>query len=591
MSIAVLTQVYDEARRLAVAGSAVAAGDFRLTKLLPALDQASAKAPVFAKVAGCARAVIDGPEETSAENLLELTSLVTAVLYTQGEIGLTGSLKPIETVDIGDTTTQTSARILKPLLEALVRTGSGRLALVKDSFEHGAFRDLRMFKPALDGLDDPYPEIADFLAENVLPLYGRAILPGLRSKYDAKGGKGDARRLKMMHAIDAAGARELVTQALDDGSKEVRVAAVECLGGSAVDLPLLVEQASAKAKDVRVAAYRALAAMDDPAAVAVLEKALAGQDLELAATAIARSKSDRLTDLLIAEVTKARAVLPKLKEKQAVSEAAGRLCALIAALPSNEHAAADNLTLDLFAGRDELAKVKGGDKSGADVVEAVIRRMAEGPEPLQLNLARNHAGLDASGLAAAFRAAERRLPPREVYDQFSPYVAADVAGRNKDKYSTWAKREAVVEALDGDNINVFDKGDRRSPVDPRWLDLAVRIKHLGLVHAVRRSGHAAALAFAMAEFRKSLKTAKVQKDILDPVLVLARLGHPGATDALITAFEKNLGTVGAYIHWYSLIVPELPKTAIPQLETFVKKLPDKLADHWISAIQTLREKE
>ena len=37
MSIAVLTQVYDEIRRLAVAGSVVASGDFRLKKLVPAL--------------------------------------------------------------------------------------------------------------------------------------------------------------------------------------------------------------------------------------------------------------------------------------------------------------------------------------------------------------------------------------------------------------------------------------------------------------------------------------------------------------------------------------------------------------------------
>ncbi|HKB38778.1 MAG TPA: hypothetical protein VKD72_20210, partial [Gemmataceae bacterium] len=69
MSIAILNQVYDEARRLAVAGSVVARGDFRLKKLVPALEQAGAKAPVFAKVAECAKAVIDGPDDQSAENL------------------------------------------------------------------------------------------------------------------------------------------------------------------------------------------------------------------------------------------------------------------------------------------------------------------------------------------------------------------------------------------------------------------------------------------------------------------------------------------------------------------------------------------
>src|SRR4051794_34828913 len=189
MSIAVLTQVYDEARRRAAPGSAAARGDFRLKKLLPPLDQAAAKAPVFARVADAARAVVDGPDEASAASLLELTSLVTAVLYTQGATGIEGLLAPIESIDLGGTATQTSARLLKPLLEALTSTGSGRLELINDAHERGAFRDLRLVKPALDALDDPYPEIAEFVAESVLPAYGRAILPELRAAYDPKGGR------------------------------------------------------------------------------------------------------------------------------------------------------------------------------------------------------------------------------------------------------------------------------------------------------------------------------------------------------------------------------------------------------------------
>ncbi|HEY1381661.1 MAG TPA: HEAT repeat domain-containing protein, partial [Gemmataceae bacterium] len=337
MSITVLNQVYDEARRLAVAGSAVARGDFRLKKLLPPLDQAAAKAPVFAKVAEAARAVVDGPEEAVAAGLLELAALVTAVLYTQGETGVAGPVEPIETTDLGGTATQASARLLKPLMEALTSTGSGRLELIRDAHQRRAFRDLRLVMPALGGVDDPYPEIADFLVETVLPMYGRAILPQLRAAYDPKGGRGHARRLKLMHQLDPAGSRDLVTQALEDGSKEVRVAAVECLGGAPEDLSYLIEQVSAKAKEVRAAAYRALAAMDDPAAADVLKAAIAGKDIDLAAAAIARSKNDNLPGLLIAEIIEARTAFPKLKDKQQVSEAAGRLCSLIAALPDHEH--------------------------------------------------------------------------------------------------------------------------------------------------------------------------------------------------------------------------------------------------------------
>jgi hypothetical protein len=135
MSIAVLTQVYDEVRRLSIAGSVVAGGDFRLKKLLPPLEKAGEKAPVFAKVAQSVNKVVDSNEKTSAEALLELSSLVNAILYTQGETGLTGDIKPIATNNMGGQQTQTTARVLKPLLEALSTTGSGRVEGIKDAYE------------------------------------------------------------------------------------------------------------------------------------------------------------------------------------------------------------------------------------------------------------------------------------------------------------------------------------------------------------------------------------------------------------------------------------------------------------------------
>src|SRR5215813_3691857 len=101
MSIQVLIQVYDEMRRLAIAGSVVAPGDFRLKKLIAPLEQSGAKAPVFAKVADAVKKVVDGNEKTSAATLLELSTLVNAILYTQGETGAAGDLQEIETTDMG----------------------------------------------------------------------------------------------------------------------------------------------------------------------------------------------------------------------------------------------------------------------------------------------------------------------------------------------------------------------------------------------------------------------------------------------------------------------------------------------------------
>lgn len=595
MSIAVLNQVYDEARRLAVAGSVVARGDFRLKKLLPPLEQAGAKAPVFAKVAEAAKAVIDGPEDSSAENLLELTALVSAVLYTQGETGIEGELKPIETINLGGQLAQTSARLLKPLLEALSSTGSGRLELVKEAHERGAFRDLRLIKPALDGLDDPYQEIADFLAEKVLPMYGSAILPELRAKYDPKGTKGHPRRLRLMHALDPAATRDLVKQALEGGSKEVKVAAIACLGAEKEDLGLLIEHAGSKAKEVRLAAYHALAVLDDSAAVAVLEKALAGKDLDLATSAIHRSKSEKLTTVLLAEIAKAWADLPKVKDKKQASEKSMRLVRLLGSLPEGEHPAADALTLDLFARRAELAKVKGDHFSGSDVVEAVIDRMADGSKQLRTTLARAHADLDAEHLAAAVRAARAALPPAEVYDQFSPYVLAAVGKKPSKKDNAPAKRDAVLDGLDADTFTIrygwySDDEEKPPPFDPRWLDVGLQAENLGLVHAAGRPGHPATIAFLTKRFDAELQ--KKNNDIEEILLAMARFQHPGAADALMTAYEKFVVKAKGYTYdyWYYRVIPDLPKAAIPALEAFLPKLKDRAADQWIEAIQELRNR-
>ena len=590
MSIAVLTQVYDEARRLAVAGSVVAKGDFRLKKLLPPLEQAGAKAPVFAKVGECARAVIDGTEESSAENLLELTALVSAVLYTQGETGLAGELQPIESIALGGETAQTSARLLKPLLEALTSTGSGRLELVKDAHERGAFRDLRLVKPALDGLDDPYPEVAEFLADKVLPLYGKAILPELRTKFDPKGTKGHPRRLKLMHDIDPPGTRELVKQALEGGSKEVKVAAIACLGAEPEDLAFLIEQVATRVQDLRGAAYHALAAIDDPAAVAVLAKALAGKDLDLASRVIARTESRTMPDLLASEVRKGLAEFDALSDKTQVSDKVRRLCWLVAALPDGEHPTTVALMRDLIARRRELPAAKGGYYTASDVGEAAILRMIKGPDSLRAVLARAHAGLDAPELGRAVWAGRQALPPAEVYDLYAPYLTA---ANKKGRGDGAAKREEVIDGLGGRYVDWYLGSDPGPPLDPRWLDLAVRIKHPGMIAAAGRPGHAAANAFVAAEYDRLTKKTNSREAVpeADIVAVMVRLQHPAATDALLATFERTVGKTGHNVAWFCQLIPWLPKSAAPRLEGALPRLVGRECDQWLAAIQELHDKQ
>ncbi len=84
------------------------------------------------------------------------------------------------------------------------------MEVIVEGHERGAFRDFRLLAPALVALDDGYPEIADFVSQNILPLYGAAILPELQATFRAKGRGGHVRRLLLMHQLDPAAAKPLV---------------------------------------------------------------------------------------------------------------------------------------------------------------------------------------------------------------------------------------------------------------------------------------------------------------------------------------------------------------------------------------------
>jgi hypothetical protein len=611
MSIAVLNQVYAEARRLAVAGSVVARGDFRLKKLVAPLEQAGAQAPVFAKVAEAATAVVDGPEAKSAEALLELTALASAVLYTQGETGIAGALEPVETTDLGGTTMQIPARELKPLLEALSGKGGGRFEPIKEAVEKGRFRDLRLVRPALAAIDDGYSDIADLIADKVLPLYGPAVLAELRAGYDSKGTKGHPRRLRLMCRIDPAGARELVKEALDKGSKEVKVAAISCLGAEPEDRAYLIEQAASKTAEVRGAAYEALAKLDHPDAVAVLAKAIQGKDLHLATNAIVESKNPKLAAVLADEIRASAEAFLKLKDKKKASDAADRLTDLINALPQAESPGLDAVLLDLFARRAEFVQVKGATYSGTDVVESVVTQMADGSMAMRHALVAAHADLPADQLGQAFEAGRVCLSPGQLYDTFAPYLTAKVDEKKKAKDPAWAKREAILDGIGSDYyvwswLDSDDEDDdseldnepvRERPkphlYDPHWLDAAVALKHAEAVQALARPGHAGALAFAKAEFEAVLKKAKQPGDTQTQVITMLRLDHPEAADAFFAGLAKRPKKVQYYqFYWYMNMIPRLPAAAIPRLEAALAGFPKDVAaavgEQWQEAITKLK---
>jgi HEAT repeats len=604
MSIAVLTQVYDEMRRLAIAGSVAAGGDFRLKKLIPPLEQAGTKAPVFAKVAQAVKALVEGTEQSSAPALLELCTLVNAILYTQGETGLAGGWAEIASTDLGPQTSQVSAGLLKPLLEALATTGSGRVEIIKDSFERAAFRDLRLVKPALDAIDDPYPEVGEFIARKVLPLYGKAILPDLKSRFDLKSTKaGHLRRLALMHELDPAGSRVLVKQALEDGSKEIKIAAIECLGDSAEDLAFLLEQSSVKNKEIRRAALKALAKQDSDAAIEALRKAMMGADLDIATQPIQKSRSPKLLKAVIDEAGGKLEVLFKTKntskEKNEVGKGVERLLALLSCLEGRDDSATEQFLVTLFQRRKEIQGLK-GEPDGTAISDEVATLMRKGSPTVQRMLADAHASLSSDILGTAFEAARESMSPAEVFEVFSPYVLAKVDEKKKARDPAWAKREAVVNTITGDSVGLFGLDEpterpEKKTWDPRWLDVAIAIGSAVLTCHLARPNHEgckAHLSKLLASVRKDSKATTAS--IVEPVNILQamfRIEHPEAIPCLIEEIKRlDNGKYAYYNYWLWNLVRRLPKSAVAPLEALLPALREQTADQLLKHLNALKNK-
>ena len=82
--------------------------------------------------------------------------------------------------------------------------------------------------------------------------------------------------------------------------------------------------------------------------------------------------------------------------------------------------------------------------------------------------------------------------------------------------------------------------DPRPPtdLDPRWLDLAVRLGRSGLVQALAVAGARRGKRFLSTLFRQELRRAGKEYELSEVLETMIRVGHPGATDAVIELIKK-----------------------------------------------------
>jgi hypothetical protein len=590
MSLALIEESAKEVRRLAIAGSPLAVGDFRLKKLVAPLEQAGAKVPVFAQVAKAVNEVVNGPEAESAARLLSLSTLLNAILYTQGVSGADGDYRALEVSPTKGASTRTTARVLKPLIQAMTSSGGGRIETIKAAVERGLFNDLRLIAPSIQALGDTYPEIADLVAEKILPNFGPGIIPQLRSAFDLKGKKHDARKLAVMHQLDPAGTVELCKTALADGSPEVRIAAIECLGRHEDCLPLVLEQAEAKNKQVRAAALEALAEHDRPEVTKLFNELIKGKALDILAGPFRALRNRQVLGSLLEEARRAFDAILKGDPEQIP-----RFCEILDCLAPRKEAEVEKFLLDALAKSDGLAKVKAAQNSavsGADLMARVALMLygIGSSKALEVILDKR-ALLPAAVFPYIFRTALRVWPADKVYSEFSPLLDEKKgAGRDKRNFlesfihGTYTRFElSTSQSEDVDRGLMPD----RQAWDARWLDAAIKTDARAMVCWLARPGHKASLDYLLqrGDYKEVYHASLT-------VRALARCQHPQATDFFLDQLaQKAKGAKYFDYHLQTLLSAAqfLPKSDLPQLDAFTAKLDEKFVDHFLQAIAPLRE--
>lgn len=607
MSIAVLAQVHEETRRLAIAGSSLAVGDFRLKKLVEPLEASAKKAPVFATVAEAIKKLVDGNENNSAQALLDLASLVIAILYTQGQTGVSGELRPLDSKQMTLATTQMSARLLKPLIEALTSKGSGRLEVIRQAYQQNAFQDLRLVNPAIAALDDVYPEIADFVTENVLPTYGKAILPEIRDRIHIKGKAGDARRLRLFHRLDPQAARKVVLAAFESGSKELKVAALSCLGDAPEDLALILEQAVAKQKDVRRVALARLGNFTDSRAVETLIAALGNTNRELVVESVRTNSSPDLWSHVIKLTSAEIKALLEIKEKAKIDKAISNLATLLECYTQRTDAEAIQQLVDAYAMRAELQKVKGSINSGKEIVSQLRRHLLHTQNPAILGrLVSDREEMLDEDFEVTFVAAVLTQSPQQVFDAYSEYLGD---GTSKAKKAQAERRKLLLALLRPNDpwvysptriylANDFASKEIQASLqsaswDARWLDLAIQEDDLTLAIRLGDSRSPRLKQYLQQHLAALQKKKDLTYELVQIIRAFIDFEYKEATQLLLDTIEKYAGEKSRHyyqVYWLIPLISKLPKLALKDVEGLIPKLPERTADEIIPHLRTLQAK-
>ncbi|UQZ36401.1 HEAT repeat domain-containing protein [Paenibacillus sp. PK3_47] len=607
MSTALLQELHQEVRRLYIAGSDLAAGDFRLKRLLPQFQQLGERAAVFKKL-GEGIAALTEPDGASlpASRLQELTLLLESVLYTQGSTAPDGAPGPVMNYPFS-LKTELPYRKLAAVRLALTTTGSGRYETVVEAFKEGVFSDLRLLPLAIDALNDPYSAIADYAMTTILPSYGPAINGLLWESLDPKGGRREVRKLEVIGITGGAEWLARIFEAAEQGNQDMKIAAMEFMAGHAEYTPVLLEW-SRENSELRKAAYYALARGGSAEGEARLLEAFEGKDREHVAYALAKWPSDKLKKILADQFLDEIRHIPEKSDDAEVMNTYGERIRPYLTVFNHDTSPVLYEVFKLVLKEYKRLSVIG---RSSLITHAAGYIEASGTME-DFKLLEELAGQDYLYVSYCFRAAYKLFSPSELFERFVSLTPDEL------KYPVFIK-PTRIELVLIETIELMVLPHRRvaydmvwdpsrpgrqyssimisednisSDWDDRWLDWFMAKGAVKLVCAFARSGHEEAISFLKENlfalkqrdrqeiipliftgFSRAGMEKSERQELLMTVLEKERYYDPYVFDLYL--FQMLLDFPPGYISRIEALLPRFRYESKQQLEHLINHLQEK----------------
>ena len=269
-----LVELKERLVHITIAGTELIDEDFRLKNTFESFSVLAEKNPIFKKIYLSLKQLFDAEKSQKPVILLNILSLVDAVLYTQAQTNIDGEYKEIETKENLQILNQFRYSEVKPVLEALTTTGSGRLNVIEDAVKltPNIFKDYRVLNALINDLDDTYGDMATrvfsiiesmgtgepqkFINFTSYPqnyrslIFDKYYLPKvdkdyiislLKSNFDPQGKKIMAKRLRLIAKIAKETENDWYLSILKTAKREVKEECISALQYSEENIPLLLE--------------------------------------------------------------------------------------------------------------------------------------------------------------------------------------------------------------------------------------------------------------------------------------------------------------------------------------------------------------